>query len=448
MNGYKIEISDILGSKKININTPVIILTSVPKRYLVPAAEKSSIYNIITERLHHDLEKRYQFIERFVPIGQLYIADNDLKKKFSIVMANTRIVPTTRSFEEIKKNIWVGVIRKNDKINRSLGTVYSEDKPLISVPVFPVSFLKKLETDIDDIAYADTYSDPSYGRWILNKYKFNVDKTHLKMIDSSGDISNMFIPTIPRNIIDDNYNDSDKKFNHKVYFTAQGSIVSDTNCVPPKNNMSRITLNECNGTDEDDALITSNQQSNKTHLRTQRKSSSDGGSSVVLGAIIANDDDMLEMNVVPAYTDVFSPLKKSKLTKHGKTLVFKEKSEPWFADSSIVGSAASIVDPHKITGIITSIIDGTVYDDTVYGDEDEDNTSFISDCASKELIIGYSRDDIANKCKSSIEQFEKSDNSDVRMDYINNSIMYVMCIIIIILMVYQFADKKVNRNWH
>lgn len=444
MNGYKIEISDILGSKRININTPIIILTGVPKRYLVPIVENSSVYNIDTEHLQDDLEKRFQFIERFIPIGQLYAKNRDnLKNTFTVVMANTRIIPTTRNFEEIKKNVWVGIIRKNDKLNRSLGTVYSKDKPQIIMPVFPLSFLKKLESDRDDISrgeyngYVDTYSDPSYGRWVLNKYKFNVDKNHLKMIDSSGEISNMFIPTTPRDIIDDDYNDSDKKFSRKVYFTAQGSIVSDTNCIPPRDNMSRMSLNECNGNDIDETLVASTQQTNGRRSETN-------GSPVVLGNVMANDEGMLEMNAVPVYSDVFSPLKKSKLTKRGKTLVLKEKDEPWFTDSSVVGSAASIVDPHKITGRITTVVDGTVYDGTVYGDTDEDNASFISDCASKEPIIGYSRKDINDKCRGfdGIEGFESSDDSDTSMDYINNSIMYVMCIILIILLVYRFTDKK------
>jgi len=431
MNGYKIEINDILGSKKININTPIITLKGVPKRYLVPIAENSPIHNIDIDHLQDDLEKQVQFIDRFIPTGQLYIRDYDNHKKtFNIVMANTRIVPTTHSFEEIKKNVWVGVIRKNDKVNRSLGTVYSEGKPQITIPVFPTSFLKKLESDIDNvfrdecIVYADTYSDSSYGNWVLNKYKFNVDKTHLKMIDSSGEISNMFVPTAPSDITDDDYNDSDKKFSRKVYFTAQGSIVSDANCVPPRDNMNRMTLNECNGTDGDEAMI--------AHvIQTQRIDTS------------PNDEGMLEMNAIPVYSDVFSPLKKSKLTKRGKTLVLKEKDEPWFTNASVVGSAASIVDPHKITGQITSVINGTVYDGTVYGDTNEDNAPFASDCITDQ-VIGYSREDVSKKCRT-LETFDSSADSDTNMDHmdhINNSIMYMMCIIIIVLLVYRHIIKK------
>lgn len=441
MNGYKIGTNDIFGSKRLNIDTPIIILTDVPKRYIVSVESSldGTVFDIDTDHLQNDLEKRIQFIDRFIPVGQLYVpVNNDNKKVFTVVMANTRIVPTTRSFEEIKKNVWVGIIRKNDKTNRSLGTIYSKNKPTISVPVFPPSFLKQIDVDRVEMLksengiYIDTYSDPSYGRWILNKYKFNVDKTHLKMIDSSGEINNMFIPQGPKNIIDDNYNDSDKKFSRKVYFTAQGSIVSDTSCVPPRDNMSRMTLNECNGTDEDDTAVVPVQRGYLNQVQTSND-----------GTVMANDEGLLEMNApVPVFSDVFSPLKKSKLTKRGKKLVLKEKDEPWFTDSAVVGSAASIADPHKITGQITSVIDGTVYDGTVCDETDENYAPFTSDCESKEPIIGYSREDIAKKCGvKSIERFDDED-STVNMDYINNSIMYVMCILIIILFVYRFTDRK------
>src|SRR5579872_4624012 len=110
MEGYKINVSDILGSKRININTPIIFLTGVPKKYLISTNDMNkTLYNVDIDSLHRNLEKRFQFIDRFVPVGQvntLNQTDTKAKKTYNMVMANTRIVPTTNNFEEIKKNIW------------------------------------------------------------------------------------------------------------------------------------------------------------------------------------------------------------------------------------------------------------------------------------------------------------------------------------------------------
>ena len=424
MNGYKINITDILGSIKININTPIIILSNVSKKYLIPSQNNQSVYNIDIDTLHNDLESQYQFIDRFIPIGQIYMYGSN-KKLFTIIMANTRIIPSTRNFDQIKKNIWIGILRKNDKINRSIGTIYSESRPDFSIPVFPDKFLKKVDDINDDLnrnennIYANIYSDNIYGRWIIDNYKFNINKSHLKMIDSSGEISNMFIPSamvgmnpsassavdmqLPsdyivnqnsENLRDLNRNNN-KRLSHKVYFSAQGAITNDTNHESRTNNQEATYV-----------------------------------------SAMPSDDDTIEINDNSVYSDVFSLLQKTKLTKSGKSLILKEKEEPWFTDSMIVGSAASIDDPHKITGHISSIEDGTLNDGTlcdgtVYNNVDyEINAPYTSDNNKK-----Y-RD---NQKPDSIENFNESETN---MDYLNNNIMYIMCIILIILIMYRMIDKK------
>ena len=424
MNGYKINITDILGSIKININTPIIILSNVSKKYLIPSQNNQSVYNIDIDTLHNDLESQYQFIDRFIPIGQIYMYGSN-KKLFTIIMANTRIIPSTRNFDQIKKNIWIGILRKNDKINRSIGTIYSESRPDFSIPVFPDKFLKKVDDINDDLnrnennIYANIYSDKIYGRWIIDNYKFNINKSHLKMIDSSGEISNMFIPSamvgmnpsassavdmqLPsdyivnqnsENLRDLNRNNN-KRLSHKVYFSAQGAITNDTNHESRTNNQEATYV-----------------------------------------SAMPSDDDTIEINDNSVYSDVFSLLQKTKLTKSGKSLILKEKEEPWFTDSMIVGSAASIDDPHKITGHISSIEDGTLNDGTlcdgtVYNNVDyEINAPYTSDNNKK-----Y-RD---NQKPDSIENFNESETN---MDYLNNNIMYIMCIILIILIMYRMIDKK------
>jgi hypothetical protein len=425
MNGYKIDITDILGSVKININTPIIILSNVPKKYLMQTENNQTVYNIDIDMLHNDLESLHQYIDKFIPIGQIYVYGSN-KKLFTIIMANTRIVPSTRNFEQIKKNIWVGIIRKNNKVNRSIGTIYIETKPHITIPVFPDKFLKQIDYMNDDLnrgennIYANIYSDKTYGRWIIDNYKFNMNKSHLKMIDSSGEISNMFIPptsdysdyivnsepSIGSNVGSNVKSMTDKRLNRKVYFSAQGTITNDTNNTNNTNDTNyqsreRKTkqINECN------------ESESKQHLSNN---------------ISAMSDDTLEINDIEIneINDVFSPLKKSKLIKSGKSLILKEKDEPWFTDSVIVGSAASIADPHKITGHISTIVDGTLYDGTIYVDDSnyETNAPYTSDCVS-DNIIGYSRFDADKKCRGdenkTIENFDET-----KTDYVNNIIIY------------------------
>jgi hypothetical protein len=441
MNGYKIEINDILGSNKITINTPIIILRNIPKRYLVPYDRKSpilddrihrDIYYVDTVKLQDDLTHRIQFIERFIPVGQVDLHDG--AKTYTMIMANTRIIPVTNNYEEIKKNVWIATIRKNEKISKSLGTIYSESKPKVMIPVFPASYMKKSDMNQDEIinsknnelyAYSDIYSDNSHGRWMINKYKFNIDKSHLKMIDSTGEISDMYIPlatlspVTPGNILDDNELDSDKKFNRKVYFTTQGDISSDPNCIPPRDNMSGMTINQCNGIDDDQlfATFTSSDDMNNLSSKQGTKSSRTKKS-----------------NITQTQSESQSPAQ-----IQGNRLILKEKDEPWFTKQSIVGDAASNSRPYKITGESSSLANNqTVFDDSVYGNIKETQQPFVSDCVIDEPVIGYSRSQLDRKCRG-IENFdsEEYDDKDQHMEYFNNSVMYIICIIIIMLLIYR-----------
>lgn len=447
MNGYKIEINDILGSKKITINTPIIVLTGIPKLYLIPVnydeneinagnVDDGVLFYVDTEKLQDDLMDNFEFIDRFIPIGQVFLP-NSKQHTYNMIMANTRIIPSTNNYEEIKKNIWVGVIRKNDKINTSVGTVYSVGKPEMMIPVFSSSFLKKVDSDFDldkrtTAIYSNIYSDKSYGRWILNKYKFNVDKSQFKMIDSSGAISNMFIPTTPKDIYEDTYGKLSNRVNRKVYFTTQGSIVDDTNCVPPKDNMGRMTINECNGIDSVSTIgrINQNIMPNDEGMNNGEIELNENTSNMSNISNVSNVSTVSTLSSI--YTDSSVPsYSNDKSTK----LVLKEKDEPWFTNKDIVGEAAATTRPYKITGKRSDYDDGTIY-----GNIRETNAPFKSECVVPEPIIGYSREQLDNKCRG-IEHFKKdednSENNDTNMSYINNVILYTIFIIIIILLIYR-----------
>lgn len=406
MNASGIEITDILGSNKIHINIPMILLKNVPSWYLFPADKEDNVYWIDVDKLHNDLEKMVQYIYEFMPIGQIRL-QNTRNKKFTILMANTKIIPTTRTFERVDDKDWVALIRKNDKTNRSVGTIRSVEKPSVNMPVFPRSFFQKVNPDNQDyLIYDDLYSHEDYGRWALNKYAFNIDRTNLKMIDSMGEISNMFIPMTPMDMHDD-IQTNDGNFNRKVYFTTQGSIVADTNCVPPRETLNKLTINECNGT------------------------------YVGKPDIAANDEGMLAFNeTMGSQSDRFdgSGKGRSKWFKKGKTVVLKEKDEPWFLDADIVGDVLYTSDPHKVTGSVNLI-------GTNYGDEDEISMPTNSGCVTDDLIIGYSMADKRDKCFG-IERFGDDDSNDPydtceNGSNYNNTIMLIICVMIIVLLLYR-----------
>lgn len=439
MNGTKIIADDIFGSKNININTPIIILHNVTHEYLLPVG--NGIYNVDTDKLQNDLEHHIQFIDRFVPLGQIQLRSksgrnknknkNNYQQTFTLPMANTRIIHVTNTFEEIDRNVWIGIISKAGKESRTIGTIKSKGSPKTMYPVFPSTFLNKKPTydegndDLD--IYANIYSDDVYGQWTLNMYKFNVDKTHLKMIDSAGEMNNMYIPKpiTPKDVLDVGYGDDD--YNRKVYFTTQGLIVSNSDCIPSLDNMSKMTINECNGA----TIYDKN----------------------VANSIRANDDDdqlSLMLNEEVDFNNAFDTKNKKKIFSREKKLVLREKDEPWFTDANVVGTAASISNSHKITGIMdgkttlplmsrdTIISRNDLVNasnlGTIDGNQKETQASFISDCKTANPI-GYSRYEQNQNCnKGDIEHFSDSNNN---LDYINNYIIYAMCIIIIILLLYR-----------
>ncbi len=451
MNRDRIIITDLMGSKKIDINTPVLILTNVTCSYLLPHTSLTNVYYVDVVKLHNDLLNSEKFINNFIPVGQIQI--NDLTKTFTLIMANVLIIPVTTSFEEITKNIWIGVIRKNDKICRSLGTIYNVGKPPISIPVFPNSFLKKLNAQFDDL-YDDLYSYKKYDRWAFNKYKFNIDKKNLKIIDGMGEINNMYIPMTTMNI-NVNNNDISNMYNHKEYFSTQGSIAKDNHCISPKQEFYKISLNHCNTMlDQNRSLLEenlNNNQNNNQRLIDHRLLDQrllDQTLLTVEPTIEANDEGLLSMNESREYkVESCSKKNNSGWFKKGDTLILKEKDDPWFLDQQIVGNVLNISDPHKVTGqlYIVDSVNNTINDsvnhsnnnsvnNTVTENNSLLNTIHKSKLKTKQQLIKNTK--ILIKDQYEDLDHENFDNNEEIFNY-NNIIMFIICIIILILLIYR-----------
>lgn len=355
-----IKITNILGSQNITEDTPIIIVY-VPKKYLIRYGNSNiyqlnlaKIYKINLSSLNSSITLS---IKNYIPLGQLYIADNAVEP-IKVYMANTTIIPTTRNYQQINKNIWIGIIKSKDKTSRSLGTIMSHEKPTDPIPVFPRDFLIKVDAENKEFRESNIYSHESYGTWILNKHKFN--GVNYTMFDIDG----------KERIVDTN-----DEYNLKAYYTTQGNI----------------------------------------------------------------NDPLYEL-VSPTDT-VWH--------RSGKKIILKEADEPWFLNPEIVGPIV-YDNPHKITGM--NIDTGASHlqvdeftnrftDSPMYGDVDEMNQIFRSDCVNVHdtsvKSYGHSRKDLYDKCLG-IERFDQSNqsNDDELMNF-NNIIMIIMCIIIIILLAYR-----------
>lgn len=379
-----------------------------------------------------------------------------------IILANTRVVPVTKEFRQIRPNIWVGEasINTNTKM-ASLGTLYSTTYPDVDVPVFSISYLTRVPDS--ELNYS-VYSDKLYGSFVLNDTALNIDKLNMRMINSTGDIVMSDMPNMPNRsdppmtpgrLFDDS-STSIRSYNRKVYFTAQGSIAADDDCVKPISNMMKNHLMECNAVG--------------TGMPSAVNDSHDTNASVSNTADDNRTEHMTDTKDDRAFGRVMG--------EKEKRIVLREKDEPWFTDPFVVGDVAEYDDPHTVTGhnetlemtdselyetierlkpkgsigTMTGDADTIVLIGTFDGGTDEINMPYNQDIVDRDCdpstIIGYSRYDKLRKClgnraglkrsasSDSPKSMENFDQSNADNDY-NNYIMMAICIIIIVLMMYR-----------
>jgi hypothetical protein len=479
----------------ISINTPILNI-NIGADFLRRVDSRKDIYEIDIDLIRKVLNTKFihlfensKHIDDYVSVGQIdrrsrghadSDSDSDTNSdtdsieytedpNISIILANTRIVPQTNRYKEIKKNIWLAESVMSGTKMRSVGTIYSckKDGPDSFTPIFPVAYLKRVSGDEPNYAI---YSDQAHGRYTLNDTALNIDKKNMRMINSTGDISlipsNTFVPMTPGELYGGEISGLeisglDKSYNRKVYFTAHGTIANDSNCVKPKDNMSKMSNMECNGistvmANESNDLSDNERVKINDINRVGNKEKKSNGSQN------NNTNDTVDMG------DMNSTVL---LSDREKKIIMREKDEPWFTDPQIVGDIADYDDPHTITGhhntfdmteselydivddikpqgsivTMTGDSDTLVLIGTFDGNADEIMMPFSSDCLI-DPVIGYSRYDTLQKCMNrenrngverKIEAFESDKpHSDTEVNY-NNYIMFLMFVIIIALLIYK-----------
>ena len=412
-NLYGIELYDLTGSDKPSSDSPLIYCTGIPHLYLIPCdTTDQSPYNVDIVKLHGLLEKVAQYIYNFLPIGQI---QPQSPYTFDLILANTQINPIATQFEQVVPNHWVGMVHRQSMVSRTVGTIYSHTMPRVQVPVFPENFLKRSNQTnaIQDnhrntaTIYRDLATHPKYGKWHIDTYAFNMNKKNVQIIDSTGNLGNMALPVMPNDLIESSDMRDTFKTNRKVYYAAQGGILTDSNCQDHIDDLADQSINQCNAT-----------------VRIAKRTSSKPRSS-------KQSDDWFDRR---------------------QTIVLRENQEPWFTNSLIVGNASNLADPHKITGAVHLI-------DTDLTDPDSDqpdelampvephnpryNTLSKSDKSTKSIKSGKRKKHAIDSLTDSFD----SDTFDQMADscQYNNLIMYIVCGAVIVLIVCRYNARHTSN---
>ena len=114
----------------------------------------------------------------------------------------------------------------------------------------------------------------------------------------------------------------------------------------------------------------------------------------------------------------------------------REKNDPWFTEFDIVGSVANITDPHKVTGID----DGAPIKIRTTCNMNN-NEFYVYPCVKMRGEI----DQLIEHPQSQKNKNQYNENFETEssyMNYVNNIIMYIICIIVILLLGFKIFDRK------
>lgn len=387
----------------ISINTPILQI-NIGYKYLNLISSKRGIYSVDIREIRKELSKNHKWefehpdhIGDYVAVGQVELRyrgrgnDSSHDPNISIILANSRVIPLSDSYKMVRPNIWIAQTNMSGNEMRSLGTIYSKEKPTVPMPVFPVTYLKEIN---DSEPNYDIYSDSAYGRYTLNDTMLNVDKRNIRMIGTTGDIatlpSHTYVPMTAHDLYSDDMSGLDMGYNRKVYYTTQGTIATDPRCVKPSKNMNKMHHMECNGvattiTPDDKEMMAervvddgvlandngeldlnervgasdADKQKSDSRIRRGRSKSinsrnvkdSTVRSNRSHGSRIKTRDAEYNNNTNDSVSsDSTSMSPPNVLNSRQKKIILREKDEPWFTDPDVVGNIADYDDPHKITG--------------------------------------------------------------------------------------------------
>lgn len=215
---YKYDILDITDLQNTTINDSnhlimcihMNIKSSKKNNYFYLLDPKQHIYRINNSILIKYIVTKYpqlangdNNLNNYIPLGDMVIKPNT--QNIIVLLANKLFIPSTKTYERFNNsNLWSGVIRKGDRICRSLGLIMSKNQPTHTVPVFPNEYI--IQTTKQHIDH-NLVTTKEYGYFILNKHLLtnkliqntNIDTNNL--LDDDMINHNLFDQknTLPRN---------------------------------------------------------------------------------------------------------------------------------------------------------------------------------------------------------------------------------------------------------
>lgn len=474
--------------KRITISKPV-IRVRIGKGFLTKVTR--GIYSVNVKKLHKELDEQLahmfedrEHVRNYYPVGQV-------KCKGDVVdtlLVNSRIVPLSNKYTEIKPNIWYASL-KNAK---SLGTIYSTSMPSTFTPVFPAKYMTKVNNSVNSSYNKHVslcYSDPMYGNYTINFTAINFDRS-TQMIGTDGTIqpmkgvNPMYVPGL--NAIEHVFGmyDGKNEYTHRAYYNTQGKINTDGDCVKPQNNRSNMHINECNGyildmqSDEFNSLAVVDNSTYETFsddISTSDTSSSDSDiSSVSSVSSVSNDSSDYSEYSTNSTIDTNSNLpiesEPKNIIMKGDGCVLKTKSNPWFMNGEMQG----INDSHKVTHqsenlLLTSkeirdILSSNNVDILKNKDDklliigkfdilEKDN--LVTNITDDKMVydgnvcnVGYSMHDRLMKCNDNVHNIHNTHNThnsyngsvegfSESYDY-NNMILLIIAILVLCLLAYKY----------
>jgi hypothetical protein len=410
-------ITNILGSRIIDNATPfIIIYCDDMSKFLdkIKFVNPYTIYRTNIPRLTDYIKQRkIEFdISIFSPVGDI-CSDRKITK---ILLANKNIVPCSSVYKYIGKLgtsvLWIAEMKRKTIQSRSIGTILTNTMtpPSFETPVVPRSYLINMDFGQsllkgNDLNILNVRSD---GLWILIRDKFNTipkwDTHDFKYISRKGnylsvaDDDSENIKLLPEN-----------SRNQKITTTDDNQLMINNKCLEVTSS-GKVVLKKCNSSNSQKWISNGNNFVSIANNVENKCIGYDENGDIILQQCEnvswtkKNDDNNNWTNI------------------KGKTLVLKNRNNPWFTNEKIVKNVEYFQPP--IPKPICS------YDDF---------TPAVK-CSPKEKI---SYDDINIDCKEQFQQKKK--NKKKKKNTSSNFIILLLVIILLIVIIIKGGRKHFKK---
>ena len=416
-------ITNILGSRIIDNDTPFIIIYCDDMSKFLDKLKFVNPYTIyrtnITRLTDYIKQRKIEFdISIFSPIGDI-CSDRKITK---ILLANKHIVPCSSAYKYIGKLgtsvLWIAEMKRKTIQSRSIGIILTNNMtpPSFETPVVPKSYLINMDFGQsllkgNDFNILNVRSD---GLWILIRDKFNTiqkwDTRDFKYISRKGnylsvaDDDSENIKLLPEN-----------SRNQKITITDDNQLMINNKCLEVTGS-GKVVLKKCNSSNSQKWVSNGNNFISIANNVENKCIGYDENGDIIL-------QQCENVSWTKQNDDSNNVTDNNWASIKGKTLVLKNRDNPWFTNEKIVKNIEYFQPPMpKPIGS---------YDDY---------TPSVVKCGPKENRISY--DDINIHCKEPFQQKKKKKKKNTS----SNFIILLLVIILLIVIIIKVYNKKGGRK--